>query len=466
MQPRERIIALIVACAMFMQSMDQTVLGTALATIAADFGTDPVRLHLAMTCYLLSLAVFMPVSGWIADRFGARNVFCAAVAIFTLASIACAFAPNLGALVLGRIVQGAGGAMMVPVARLVLLRSVPKAQLINAMAWVSIPALVGPLVGPPVGGLIVTYLSWPWVFWINVPIGILGIALATIFMPDIREAERRAFDFRGFLFVALGVSGVVLGFETVGDAVMPLWMNGLMALVGVAGLVLYLAHARRRIRPILDLSLLRIRTFSAGVLGGALFRVGIGALPFLLPLMLQAGFGFTPLASGLTTLAAAIGAMTMKFLAAPLIRRFGFRSVLLWNAVLSGASIAACALFSAATPIWAIFIVLLVGGFFRSLEFTALNAVSYADVPQPRMSDATAFASMVQQIALSVGIGLAAMILYLVRDPVAGVAPSDFLIALALIGALVVGSAVNFARLPPDAGDEMANRAAAPRSAS
>ena len=408
----------------------------------------------------------MPVSGWIADRFGARNVFCAAVAIFTLASIACAFAPNLGSLVIGRIVQGAGGAMMVPVARLVLLRSVPKAQLINAMAWVSIPALVGPLVGPPVGGLIVTYLSWPWVFWINVPIGILGIALATIFMPDIREAEQRAFDLRGFLVVALGVSGVVLGFETVGDAVMPLWMNGLMALVGAAGLVFYLAHARRRIRPILDLSLLRIRTFSAGVLGGALFRAGIGALPFLLPLMLQAGFGFTPLASGLTTLAAAIGAMTMKFLAAPLIRRFGFRSVLLWNAVLSGASIAACALFSAATPIWAIFLVLLVGGFFRSLEFTALNAVSYADVPQPRMSDATAFASMVQQIALSVGIGLAAMILYLVRDPVAGVAPSDFLIALALIGAMVVGSAVNFTRLPLDAGDEMANRSAAPRSAS
>lgn len=455
MDSRERIIALIVSCALFMQSVDSTILGTSLTTIAESFGTDPVRLHTTMTTYLLSLAVFMPLSGWLADKYGTRAIFRAAIAVFVGASVACAFARNLEALVAARIVQGAGGAMMVPVARLALLRSVPKDRLIAAMAWVSIPALVGPLIGPPLGGFIVTYASWPWIFWINLPIGILGIVLATIFMPDLREPDVARLDGVGFLLVALGVSGLVLGFETIADGILPVWVNWLAIALGLAGLVGYWRHARRAVAPIIDLSLLSVSTFHAGVVGGSIFRVGIGAIPFLLPLTLQAGFGYSPLASGLTTVAAAAGALTMKFGVQRIISRFGFRKVLVWNAMLSAVSVAACALFSPGTPVWVIVLVLLAGGFFRSLEFTALNAVAYADLDQRRMSRATAFASMAQQLSLSIGVGVAALSLHLLRS--AGLSETNtFLAALALIGLVIASAALVLARLPAGAGAEVA----------
>ena len=458
MQKHNRIIAMIVACALFMQAVDSTVLGTALASIADSFGADPVRLHMTMTGYLLSLAVFMPLSSWLADRFGTRTIFRLAVALFTLSSVACAFAPSLPWLVAGRMVQGIGGAMMLPVARLALLRSVPKTQLINAMAWVSIPALIGPIIGPPLGGFIVTYASWPWIFWVNVPIGLIGIVLATIYMDDMREEAVPPIDFTGFLLVGIGISGLVLGFETIGDALLPRWVNLLAVLLGLASLALYMGHARRVAAPIIDLSLLKVRTFFAGVVGGALFRVGIGAIPFLLPLMLQVGFGYSPLESGLTTLAGAIGAISMKVGAERIIRRFGFRTTLIWNAIFSAASLAVCVLFSAETALWVIFVVLLVGGFFRSLTFTALNVITYAELEQERMSRATAFSTIVQQLSLSVGVGLAAMILTLSRAPGAEPQAVDFILPFTVVGAVVALSAFIFAALPADAGNEVANR--------
>lgn len=286
----------------------------------------PVILKLAFTTYLLALTVFIPVSGWCGDRFGARNVFRAAIAVFTLGSIACGFATSLESLIVARAIQGIGGAMMVPVGRLIVLRTVAKSEMVSALATLTIPALLGPLMGPPLGGFITTYFHWRWIFWINVPVGLLGLALATIYMPDIREEEVSPLDARGFLLSGLGLSTLVFGATVLGRHVLPDY--GPPTLIGL-GLVLcglYIVHARRTAKPILDLKLLATPTFRSGVMGGSLFRIGVGAIPFLLPLMLQLGFKLTPFQSGSLTFAAALGALTMKFTAGRILKRLGFRN--------------------------------------------------------------------------------------------------------------------------------------------
>lgn len=445
-----------------MQNLETTILATALPQIARSFGESPVHLHLVLTSYLMSLAIFMPISGWMADRFGTRTVFRLAILIFTGASVACAAADSLGTMIVARIIQGVGGAMMVPVARLALLRAVPKENLVSAMTWVAVPALLGPVVGPPLGGAIVTYASWPWVFLINVPIGALGFVLATRYIDDYREPDVPRFDAIGFVLCSVAIAGIVFGFEGVGDGLLPLWMNVVLVSVGLVGAVLYLAHARRRRDPLLDLSLLEIPTLRASVLGGALFRFGIGALPFLMPLMLQTVFGRSPLASGLITFAAAAGALLMKFAAQPILNRLGFRNVLVWNALLSAASIALCLTFKSTTPAMVMFGVLLVGGFFRSLEFTAINIIGYADLTPRQMGRATSLVSMAQQLSLSVGVGIGAVTL-MVSSLVRGVARpelADFSAAFLVVAGLVALSAAMFARLPRNAGDEVARRKA------
>ena len=458
-----RLIPYVVACALFMENLDSTVLATALPEIARSLGESPLHLNLAITSYLLSLAIFIPVSGWIADRFGARRVFCAAIVVFTLSSVSCGFADSFWGLVLSRVAQGAGGAMMVPVGRLVLLRSVSKSELVGALALVTIPALVGPIIGPPLGGLITTYLSWRWIFWINVPIGVVGIALALILIENAREESPPPFDWRGFALVGSGLAGVMMGFETIGRDLLPTPAVAALIAAGAAALVLYVFHARRRAHPVLDLSLLATGTFRAAVLGGFLFRVGVGAIPFLLPLLLQVGFGMNPLQSGLLTFAAAVGALTMKLTAKRILRRFGFRNVLVVNALISAASLAACALFEAATPAAVILAVLLIGGFFRSLEFTSINALAYSDVPRERMSRATSFASVGQQLSLSIGVGLGALILHTVVTLRGGsaAAAADFAPAFLIVGAVSACAALVFRRLRPDAGAEVSGRQAA-----
>ena len=458
--PRSRLIPLVVACALFMENLDSTVLATALPAIARSLGENPLHLNLAITSYLVSLAVFIPISGWIADRYGARRVFCTAILIFTGGSIACGFANSFWTFVLARVAQGLGGAMMVPVGRLVLLRSVSKAELVSAMAFVTIPALIGPIVGPPLGGFLTTYLSWRWIFWINVPIGVLGIALALWLIEDLREEEVPPLDWRGFALTALGLSAVMMGFETIGRDMLPAGIVAALLAGGAVALALYVRHALRAAHPVLDLSLLGIRTFRAAVLGGFLFRLGVGAIPFLLPLMLQVGFGMNPLQSGLLTFAAAVGAITMKMTAKPILRRFGFRDVLTVNAFISAAFIAATGLFEAATPAPLILAVLLLGGFFRSLEFTSINALAYADVPRERMSRATSFASMAQQLSLSVGVGTGALILHIVMSLRGGAATAagDFAPAFFVVAGISALAAFVFWRLPPDAGAEVAGR--------
>jgi len=455
---RSRLVPLIVAVALFMENLDSTVIATSLPAIAADIGTSPLALKLAVTSYLLSLAVFIPMSGWTADRFGARTVFRAAIGVFVLGSIGCALAGSLTAFVLARIVQGMGGAMMTPVGRLVLVRSVDKTALVDAMAWVSMPALIGPVLGPPLGGFITTYASWHWIFLINVPMGLLGIALATRFIDDVRAGTSDPFDLVGMVLAGAGLAGLAFGLSVAGLGLVPVpIVVGLIA-GGGAAFVAYLVHARRVPAPVLDFSLLTLPTFRASLIGGFLFRLGIGALPFLLPLLLQIGFKLSPFHSGLITFSAAVGALTMKTVASLIIKKWGFRRVLVANALISSAFVAACALFSPGMSFTLMVGVLLIGGFFRSLQFTSVNAMAYAEVKPERMSRATSLAAVGQQLSLSAGVAVGAAVveamLRLQGD--ATIKAADFPPAFLVVAALSALSVVIFARLPTDAGAELA----------
>jgi EmrB/QacA subfamily drug resistance transporter len=457
----DRLVPLIIAVALFMENMDSTIIATSLPAIAADIGANPLALKLAVTSYLLSLAVFIPASGWMADRFGARTVFRAAIATFVVGSIGCAFSGSLPEFVIARIVQGLGGAMMTPVGRLVLVRSIDKHKLVDAMAWVTMPALIGPIMGPPVGGFITTYASWHWIFFINVPIGLLGIYLATRYIEDVRLEGLQRFDLLGMVLAGAGIAGLAFGLSVAGLGLVPPTMVASLVATGAIFLTAYAFHARNTVSPVLDLSLIRIPTFRANVVGGSLFRLGIGALAFLLPLMLQLGFNYTPLKSGLVTFTAAVGAFAMKGFAARIIRRFGFKRILIFNGLLASAFTAACALFTPSTPFFAMVGVLLVGGFFRSLQFTATNTIAYADVDARRMSSATPLVSVAQQLSIAAGVAIGALCVELALQAQGGqvITADDFRPAFLVIGTIAASSAILFWTLPPDAGASMANHA-------
>jgi MFS family permease len=368
---------------------------------------------------------------------------------------------TLPMLVVARIVQGMGGAMMVPVGRLVLLKTVPRSELVRAMSYVSLPALLGPVTGPPLGGFIATYGSWRWIFFINIPIGVIGLILINLFIEDFRDGARRPFDLRGFVLTGVGLASLAFGFETVGRGALPATVTiGLLA-AGLVTLVLYARHARAVEFPVIDLALMRIPSYAAATIGGFLFRMGLGALPFLLPLMLQVGFGLSALSSGLLTFASAAGAMTMKIGVGPIIRAFGFRAVLVGNAVISAGFLFGYALFAPTTPHVVIFGALLAGGFFRSLQMTSINSLSYADVPANMLSRATSLTSMCQQLSQTAGVATGALILYvaLAARGSTQLTPVDFSIAFVLVGALALVSVPFFLKMSPDAGAEVSGRA-------
>ena len=457
------LVPLVVACAMFMQNLDSTVIATALPTIARSLNESPLRLNVAITCYLLSLAVFIPISGWTADRFGARRVFTLAIVVFTLGSIACGISNSLSALVGARILQGMGGALMVPVGRLVLLRTVPKSDLVRAMSFVSVPALIGPVMGPPVGGLIVTYASWRWIFFINIPIGVLGIVLVNRLVGDLKETGRRPFDLSGFALTGIGLASLAFGFENVGRGALPnIVVMGLLAVGGVC-LGFYVRHAGRVSHPIIDLALLKIPTYAMASIGGFLFRVGLGALPFLLPLLLQVGFGLSALNSGMLTFASAAGAMLMKTSAVRVLRTLGFRIVLVGDALISAAFLFGYSLFRPSTPHLVIFFALLAGGFFRSLQMTSINTLSYADVPAALLSRATSLTSMAQQLSQTAGVATAALLLHTVLTLRGGTALTavDFYPVFVGIAIISLLSVPFFLKMSPDAGAEVSGRAPA-----
>ncbi|MGB9151978.1 MAG: DHA2 family efflux MFS transporter permease subunit [Alphaproteobacteria bacterium] len=454
---RNFVVPLVVACALFMEQMDSAIIATALPRISQSLHTDPLHLNLAITSYMFSLAVFIPLSGWIADRFGARTVFRSAIVVFTLGSIACGLSDSLWQLILARIIQGAGGAMMVPVGRLVLLRTVPKAQLVDAMSWVTAPAMIGPVLGPPIGGIIVTYASWPWIFLINVPIGIIGYIMATRYFEDVRSKRNEPLDLRGFILGAVALSGLVFGSETAGRHLVATPIVLGFFGIGIACSILYTRHTKRIKHPIIDLSLFKYPTFRASLTGGSALRVAIGALPFLLPLLLQYGFGMSPAMSGFITLASAAGALLMKVCASPIIHALGFRSILLSNTVLNSFFLAICASFTPHSLLGVIFAFLLVGGFFRSLQFTALNTIAFAEIPENLLSRANTLYNMLQQLTLSFGVALGALILNLTLRwrSSTELQAQDFWPAFLFIGLISLLSGLAFLPLARNAGAEM-----------
>lgn len=455
--PRSRILPLIVACALFMENLDSTIITTALPAIARDMGEDPLHLSLAITSYLLSLTIFIPLSGWLADRYGARTVFRNAILIFVLGSLACAASQGIGGLVAARMLQGLGGAMMVPVGRLVLLRQIPKSELVSAMTYVTIPALMAPIFGPPVGGLIVTYAAWQWIFIVNVPIGVLGWVLVSRYVQDARQDLRSPLDLAGWWMLGGGMAGLVFGMESLGKHVVSPGATALSLCVGALLMILYVRHARVDEAPLLRISLLKIASFRASVTGGSLFRVGVGASTLLLPMMLQLGYGLSALHSGLLTFATAAGALAMKTVAPRLTRRFGFRRILVHNTALCSIGLAISGWLSPNWPLALALGFLLLTGFLRSLQFTCVNALAFADVSERDMSQASSASSTVQQLALSVGVGIGSQVLNLSMALRGGqtLVASDFTMAFCAMALLSLLGVISFRAMAEDAGESV-----------
>ncbi len=464
---RPQTVLLIVASAMFMEQLDGTVLATALPTMARSFDADPLRMNVALTSYLLTLAMFIPASGRIADRFGSRSTFRAAIGLFTLGSVLCAQAPTLWALVAARMLQGAGGAMMSPVGRLVMLRVVSKADLVKSMAWLMVPATIGPIIGPPLGGFIVTYLDWRWIFYINVPIGIAGIILVTVFIAEMKETARTRFDLLGLVLSGTSLACLMFGLETGSRGAASRLIVVVLVSTGLVAGLLYMRHARRTAKPILDFRLLRIETFRLSWICGSLSRIAVGAMPFLLPMMFQVGFGESAAKSGMITFASSIGSLAMRACAPWFLSRLGFRPVLTWIGALATGILALSAAFRPDWPLPLIYGVLIANGFFQSLQFMAYNTIAYADMPREQMSAATSFYTTFQQMSLTTGIALsaAALAASVAMTGHAAPGPADFSHAFLFVAAISFLAPLLATRLNRDAGAEMSGHRGRPSPA-
>jgi EmrB/QacA subfamily drug resistance transporter len=448
-----------------MEGLDSTMIAVAIPDMAKSLGENPLRLNLVISTYLLSLAVFIPVSGWIADRFGARAVFCAAMAIFATGSALCGLSTSLPMMLGMRVLQGFGGAMMTPVGRLILLRSFPRLDLVSAMNWMTIPAMIGPTVGPIVGGFLTTYLSWRAIFYLNVPVGVTGVVLALWLIENFRAPAPTRFDLSGFFIAGLGLALCEFAIENVGRPMVPGALGEVCFFAAFVILMLYGWHARRREDPILDLRLLRIRTFRIGTVTGSVCRMGLDAVPFLLPLLFQVGFGLSPLQSGLLTFSSSLGAMLVRTCSSMFLRFFGFRRLLVGNACFAAGVTAACGLLRPDTPVWLVVLFVLLSGCVRSIQYLGLNTISYADVPPPLLSKSTSVGGVAQQLARGFGIAVGAALLAVIAGP-RTLTTGDFRLAFFMIALLPLLSGLGFLRLSPTDGVEVSgHRSRRPRSA-
>ncbi|MBM2623086.1 MFS transporter [Actinoplanes sp. LDG1-06] len=458
MDGKARGLALLVAGAFFMEILDATVIAPAAPHIAADLGVQPVSVNVAITAYLLTLAVFIPISGWLTERHGARRVFAVALIVFTLASVGCAAAQNLPMLVGTRALQGIGGALMVPVGRLVVIRTTAKTDLVRAIAYLTWPALAAPLIAPALGGILSTYASWRLIFLINVPLGMAALVLARRLVPDVRSETPRPLDWRGFLLIAGGTATLVAGLEAIAGRE-PRWplVASLLVLAALTltGAALYLL---RSAHPLVDLRIFRVRTYRATALGGSMFRAVITAIPFLLPLFFQLGFGWTAAQAGLVVIALFAGNIGIKPATTPLMRRFGIRTVMLGSIVASATCLVGIALLSRGSPLVVTLAVLLLSGVFRSTGFTTYNTVAFADVPPARMTSANTLMSTVQELGAGLGVALGALLVRL-GDAFTSGAESPFRVAFVLLAVLLLAPAVEAFRLPRTAGNVVAGRA-------
>jgi EmrB/QacA subfamily drug resistance transporter len=465
----KRFMPWLVAVALFMENLDATIVNTAVPTMAASLQVTPLSLKGVLTSYTLCLAVFIPISGWMADRYGTRRVFTWAVALFTFGSLCCGLAQNSPMLVAARVVQGIGGAMMTPVGRLALVRTFPRSEMLAAMNFVVIPALIGPLLGPVTGGLIVHWLPWRTIFFVNLPIGLLGLGLIRRHMPDYRDAAVAPLDRWGFLLFGSGIALLSYVLEVFGEhRLAPGPIFALLA-VSLALLAAYYWHGRRVPNPVMQLRLFDVRTFRVAVLGGIITRLGIGGMPFLLPLLYQVGLGFPAWKAGLLTMPQAVAAITMKMLSKSILARFGHRQVLLLNTALFGATILVFALIGPATPVWCILLLSFAQGFFSALQFTSMNTLVYADIGDRDASMANSIASTAQMMALSFGVAFASLVAawFIGRTPqtdaiqfVDGLHRSYL-----ALGAVTILSSLLFSQLGPNDGNSVSNRPATPEAA-
>lgn len=454
-----RALALLVAGTYFMEILDGTIIATAAAGMAADLHVRPVDINLAMTAYLITLAVGIPISGWLAERYGARRVFTAAIAIFTVASLLCAASPNLAFLCGARMLQGLGGALMVPVGRLVVLRDADRKEFLEAIAYLTWPALIAPVIAPALGGLLTTYASWHWIFLVNVPLGILAFAVALKVVPSIRAHKVPPPDWTGFVLCGIALAALVIGLEQIGAAPTPWAAVVLWLVLALASGMAALWWFKRSRHPLLDLRALRIPTFRVGNGGGALYRLVINAVPFLLPLMFMLGFGWTAFEAGLMTMAVFAGNVLIKPATSPLIRRFGFRTVLLLSNLGGALVLGACALLGPGTPLAAIAAVLFASGVLRSIGFSAYNTLQFADVPQAGMSGANTLSSTIAQIATGLGVAVGALILRAAGALLAGAPPvAAYQWTFAVLGVLMLYPVVEALLMHRSAGEVVRTR--------
>ncbi|MEW9581444.1 MFS transporter [Paraburkholderia sp. DGU8] len=447
----------LVAATFFMEYLDTTVIATALPQMAHSFGVGPNSLSLGMTAYMLALAIFIPASGWVADRCGARTVFFSAIAVFTAASVLCGLSQNVVEFTAARVLQGMGGAMMVPVGRLIVVRSTEKSRMMQAISTITWPAIAAPVVGPPVGGFITTYASWRWIFLLNVPFGLAAMAVALAVVPNLRGAERKPLDVVGLLLSGLTLTAILYGAELASQAGTNPWIAGAVVFGGLVAGVVAFQHARRHPHPLIDVSTLKIPTFSVTVVTGSFTRIGIGAVPYLMPLLFQVGFGLSAFRSGLLLLASALGNLGMKALTTRILQRYGFRMVSIVDVAVAGVFITACGLLTPNVPLLLVLFVVFVYGLARSMQFSTLATLAYADVAQPQMSAASTLWSAAAQMTIGLGIAFGAVSLraaaFFNGETTGHVFTlDDFRLAFLFAGVLTLVSVAGYMGLAPDAG--------------
>jgi EmrB/QacA subfamily drug resistance transporter len=455
----KRLLPWLVAIAVFMESLDTTILNTAVPAIAAALQVAPLSMKAVLSSYTLSLAVFIPVSGWMADRYGTRRVFSAAIGMFTIGSILCGVSTSIHMLVFCRILQGCGGAMMVPVGRLTMVRTFAKFELIRAMSFVAVPALIGPMLGPVAGGLIVGFLHWRIIFFINVPIGLLGLYFVYRHLPDYREERIDRLDIIGMILFGAGVALLSYVLEVFGEHTLSVPEILTLLALSVVLLLGYGLHATATLHPLLCLGLFRIRTLRAAVTGGFITRLGVGGMPFLLPLLYQVGLGYTPVQSGFLIMPQALAAMSLKMSMPLVLTRFGYRRVLIYNTVIIGAVLVLFATIGPGTPVWLIVLQAFCFGFFSSLQYTSMNTLVYADVTESDTSMASTIASTVQQMSISFGIAAASLVAALFIPDRFTSDPSQIIHgvhqAFMVLGGLTVLSTIVFRELKNNDGDSV-----------
>ena len=449
LQPEFRLLVLLVSIGFFMQGLDTTIINTALPAIAASLNEDPLNMHSVVVAYVLSVAACIPLSGWLADRFGVRNTFFAAIVIFTIASLGCAFSTSLNQLLIFRVIQGLGGALLLPVGRLAMLKIIPRTQFLAAMSLMSLAGLIGPLIGPTLGGWLVTYMTWHWIFLINLPMGILGVIVTFKAMPNVKESTVKRFDFAGFILLVLAMVGLSLGIENFSSTQYAIWVSVVFITLGFVAAALYALHAHTHNHALFRSQLFKNKIYRIGILGNFVARFGGNALPFLLPLMLQVAFHFDPFLTGLMMIPTVLGSLASKPIIRPLIQRFGYRRVLLVNTCLVGLCIASFALSSASTPLWLQTLHFFLFGIFNSLQFVSMNTLTLKDLPQQDASSGNSFLSMIMMLSMSIGVALAGTLVnvftaYLGTDQIV----TAFHWTLICLGSINIITAIIFWQIP------------------